>query len=97
MGDVVDSGIRLSYRPVSLCRLAGDNPMPEQTSVLTIMIKTCHQYVKKMKESGVVSECCLPDSGASNTSENLLSSLLENGEGVVALFVEDFEAGISLD
>jgi hypothetical protein len=28
MGDIVDSGIELSYRPVSLCSLAGryDNP-----------------------------------------------------------------------
>jgi hypothetical protein len=31
--DIVDSGIGLSYRPVSLCSLAGryDNPMPEST------------------------------------------------------------------
>jgi hypothetical protein len=35
MGDKVGSGIGLSYRPVSLCSLAGrydnDNPMPEST------------------------------------------------------------------
>jgi hypothetical protein len=33
MGDKVDSGIGLSYRPASLCSLAGlyDNPMPEST------------------------------------------------------------------
>jgi hypothetical protein len=59
--------------------------------------KNLSSVCKKIKESGVVSKCGLPDSGASNTSENLLRSLLENGEGVVALFVEDFQAGISLD
>ncbi len=33
MGDAVDSGIGMSYRPASLCSLAGryDNPMPEST------------------------------------------------------------------
>ncbi len=33
MGDIVDSGIGFSYRPASLCSLAGryDNPMPEST------------------------------------------------------------------
>jgi hypothetical protein len=33
MGDMVDSGIRLSYRPASLCSLVSryDNPMPEST------------------------------------------------------------------
>jgi hypothetical protein len=37
-GDIVDSGIGLSYRPASLCSLADrlDNPMPESTFIFQV-------------------------------------------------------------
>jgi len=35
-GDIVNSGIGLSYRPANLCSLAGlyDNPMPDSTTYI---------------------------------------------------------------
>ncbi len=55
LGDIIDSGMGLSYRPASLCSLAGryDNPMSESTISPSQGLRIC-QHADEQTVKGIV-------------------------------------------